>query len=193
MLTLERITTIDNAKIDSLFNLYQEAFPECERRDIETLKQLIEHEKQMFFCRILQNGIECGLVVYWLFDTFCYVEHLAVNLAARGNGTGSATLDVLKQRYADRPIVLEVEPLSNDTTTQKRIAFYQRNGFTIADTTYQQPPYRKGEQPFPLWIMTNRQIDPTTIQRIENEIKQMVYWRFYSRFDHVQRPYTQNP
>ncbi len=179
MLTLERITTCDDAKIETLFRLYQDAFPECERRDMETLKQLICSEKQMFFCQILQNGIECGLVVYWLFDTFCYVEHLAVNLAVRGNDTGSATLAVLKQRYTDRPIVLEVEPLSNDAATQKRIAFYQRNGFTIADTTYQQPPYRKGEQSFPLWIMTNRQTAPTTIQHIKNEIKQMVYVRFY--------------
>ncbi len=178
MLTLERITTADNTKTDTLLQLYQEAFPECERRDLDTLKQLICNEQKMFFCQILHNNTECGLLIYWLFDTFCYVEHLAVNTATRGNGTGSATLEALKQRYANRPIVLEVEPLSDDDATQKRIAFYQRNGFTIADTTYQQPPYRKGEQPFPLWIMTNRQTDQTTIQHIENEIKQMVYLRF---------------
>lgn len=68
-----------------------------------------------------------------LADT-AYVLYLAVNDQVRSRGYGSAILSAIKERYANKTLMLEVETLSqpdakNYAQRQARLAFYERNGF----------------------------------------------------------------
>lgn len=66
-----------------------------------------------------------------------YVLYLAVNDQVRSRGYGSAILAALKQRYAHKTLMLEIETLSqpeadNFEQRQARLSFYKRNGFEDA-------------------------------------------------------------
>ena len=64
MMNLIRITEPGDIRLQRLIPLYEEAFPENERRDIKQLQRLILEKPEMHF-----NAIECddtGRIVYLL-------------------------------------------------------------------------------------------------------------------------------
>lgn len=112
-------------------NLYMTAFPKEERLP----------------WWVLRNWPALGrsaLTAYYDGDTFCgftftategdilYVMFLAVNSRLRGQGYGSAILGLLKQ--TGKTILLNVELLDesapNYAERVRRMAFYQKNGFS---------------------------------------------------------------
>ena len=78
----------------------------------------------------------------WLF-------YLAVNDSVRSRGYGSQMLSQLRRRAAGRAIILEIEPLDpaapNIEQRRRRLAFYERNGFSPTGHTIQE-----GEQSYTL-------------------------------------------
>ncbi len=153
MVVLERIRSEKEAAFQRLAELYVEAFPPEERRDMDQLKELLGSEPDMFFNAVKCDGELVGLLVYWDFGTFYYLEHLAVFAELRNQKIGQRILAWVNEHLKGEWI-LEVEP--DDTEMAKRrIGYYQRNGFRVLDKTYLQPSYRPGGEAFPLWIMGN--------------------------------------
>ena len=110
-------------------------------------------------------GHYAGFISYWQFDTFAYIEHFAVNPAARGGGIGACALREFKA-MSGLPVVLEVERPGSNDMADRRIAFYRRNGFhTIDSYDYIQPPYAPGLPEVPLLLMCDRpdRIDPAHV------------------------------
>ncbi len=149
--------TFDSLKdtdIQCACQLYEEAFPIEERRD--TSEWLLQTEQNPLFnilC-IKQDYTFQGILCYWTFELFHYIEHFAISPQQRGNGIGSAALDLFTTTRTQYPIVLEVEPDVNDTTN-RRILFYKKHRFHIINHPYLQPPYHEGDTFFPLNIMCN--------------------------------------
>ncbi len=131
--------------------LYESAFPEIERRPTD-------HEIAMtdprFEIRIIRqdDGTFAGFITLWHFSDFVYVEHFAMLPALRGCGLGSRTLQTLQKESA-LPIVLEIE-MPEDELSRRRMAFYQRNGFSAMPQHYAQPSYAPTLPSLPLLIMT---------------------------------------
>lgn len=134
--------------------LYEEAFPIEERRN--TSEWLLEYQQNpLFNILCIKQERSCqGILSYWDFESFYYVEHFAISSQNRGAGIGSAALELFTTTHALYPIILEVEP-DTDDTTHRRILFYKKHRFQIIDHPYLQPPYHKGGTPFPLNIMCN--------------------------------------
>ena len=66
-------------------------------------------------------------------DHFIFIDYLLVTIEARGQGLGHKLLDRLKEK--GKPIILEVEPVNyEDSDTEKRLHFYQREGFQHAQS-----------------------------------------------------------
>lgn len=134
--------------------LYEEAFPIEERRD--TSEWLLQNKQNPLFnilC-IKQDQTFQGILSYWTFESFHYIEHFAISAQQRGNGIGCAALELFVTTRMQYPIILEVEPDVNDTT-HRRILFYKKHRFYIIEHPYLQPSYHKGGSPFPLNIMCN--------------------------------------
>jgi GNAT superfamily N-acetyltransferase len=73
------------------------------------------------------------VLMYAELDDFIFIDYLFVSKDARGEGLGSKLIDKLKKK--DKPIILEVEPVNyEDTDTEKRLKFYQRQGFKHAQS-----------------------------------------------------------
>jgi len=174
MINFKRITRIDDNLFTSLLPIYLEAFPPQERRNIEQLKNFIETKPGMHFNAIQEAGELCGLITYWDFNSFRYLEYLAVSPQKRNHKIGQKALDYMKLKMPG-PFLLEVEPIS-DEMTERRINFYQRNGYEVLEKNYTQPSYNeRPEDCIPLWIMGNTELItsnqlPEFIKTIKKEV-----------------------
>lgn len=150
MLTL---TTPTAQYIKAAEKLYLESFPPEERRPWQMILSPESHYGPKLQL-IVVDGQFAGMVTTWHFDQFVYIEHLAVNPGIRGRGVGAELLGVLSSQVG-KPIVLEVElPNEADPMTIRRINFYTRNGFTLLEHNYVQPPYTPELPEVPLKLMT---------------------------------------
>lgn len=175
MIAITQITDVEDSTFLKLTALYQEAFPEEERRDIAQLKELLQAEPAMYFNAVHCDGELAGLFVYWDFGNFYYLEHLAVFAEMRNKKIGQKILDWTRE-HLQGVRILEVEPAETEMAT-RRINYYRRNGYLILDKTYHQPSYRSGGEEFPLWIMGNQAEDPETLKQQIQTIKEKVYYR----------------
>ena len=131
-----------------------DAFPYEERRDEADEKKCFL-KSQFNFCEITDENESVGLIVFWVFNKFLFVEHIAINKEIRSKGYGSKTFELLKTQY-NLPIILEAE--SPETEMQKkRIKFYENLGFKINCYDYTQPSYHNAES-VPLQILSFPQL-----------------------------------
>lgn len=151
--------------------LYLAAFPPEERRP---WPQIADTETMPRLWGLYNNeGMFAGFITVWTFERYAYVEHFAVSASQRGSGIGAAAMSALKQALGI-PVVLEVEPPTHpDPMAPRRIAFYERCGFTLLDYDYVQPPYSAGLPSVPLRLMSS---DPTLDPAdIEHTLHTQVY------------------
>lgn len=160
MISLEKIHTTDGryAFVESLL---ASAFPEVERRDTAAQRYFTDNNPN-FCCYLVKAETECvGFITVWDFVRFCYIEHFAIDGRCRNSGYGREAISTLMSMVG-RPFVLEVE-LPEDEMSRRRIGFYQRQGFHLWDTcSYLQPPYRKGGETLPMYLMASATLNPET-------------------------------
>jgi ribosomal protein S18 acetylase RimI-like enzyme len=175
MILLRRITDSNDLVLCDLLLLYIQTFPDEERRNMEELHDLIEREPRMHFNSIEKKDELCGLLVYWDFSSFKYLEHLAVYPTKRNCKIGQQALQYMAKHFKG-PRILEVEPVA-DEVTMRRINYYKRNGYEVLDREYTQPPYPGKEgKGLSLWIMGNPEaIQPHMLKEYIKTIKKEVY------------------
>lgn len=118
-----------------------------------------------------------GLMTWWDFGEFIYGEHFAVSSELRGNGMGSEAFREITSSF-DKPFVFEVEvPSEDNPIAGRRIRFYERCGMVLSDIPYFQPPYREGDAPTPMCLMTSDASFPL------EKAKEVIYRRVYGYCD----------
>ena len=147
MINLKPVT---DKNFSSVYKRLVDAFPYEERRD-ECDEEKCFLKKQFNFCEITDNGESVGLIVFWVFESFLFIEHIAINKEIRSKGYGSKTVDLIKRKY-NLPIVLEAEAPETETQ-QKRIKFYEKLGFKVNSYDYTQPSYHNTES-VPLLVLS---------------------------------------
>ena len=163
---------------DSLYpfieNLLVSSFPIQERRDIEDQRQLTNNSPIFYSNVVISDSYPIGVITYWDMEYFYYIEHFAIDEKHRNKGYGQETLSILKKTLK-APIILEAE-VPADEISQRRINFYQRQGFILHDVPYLQPPYRNEDAWLPLKLMTYGKIDMANqYETIKNKIYKYVY------------------
>lgn len=140
---------------EPLRKVYIDSFPPEERREwshIARFASTSSHPLQ--FTELLWLGRPVGLISWWNFGKWAYLEHFAVSNKHRGGGIGATAL----QKWLDCiniPVVLEVELPDANSMASRRIRFYERLGFIgHRDYRYIQPPYAPGLPSIPLMLMT---------------------------------------
>jgi len=154
--------------------LYQEAFPEDERRSLSDQIELMENNiyNFKFLC---DNGEFTGFIAYWELEDFTYIDHFAIEKKRRGRGLGKKALADFLSRQS-RNVVLEVEK-AKDRIAKKRIAFYERLGFFLNEYDYLQPAYSIDKRPVPLLIMSF----PSRLDKKDfDAVKRILYRDVYS-------------
>lgn len=133
-----RIEPDDKYRWKKVQDLYENSFPLAEiRKEYDHLRAC---EDARFFPLSAWEGSELvGLMFFWEWDSYRYLEHLAVNPDMRGGGYGSQLLRYL--RDSDHTTILEIDPLSNELSL-RRLQFYERSGYTLTPFRFVHLPYR---------------------------------------------------
>lgn len=138
-----------------LEHVYNESFPPEERRDWGNINRLASDTAHpLQFTEVLWLGKPVGLISWWNFGKWAYLEHFAVTSRLRGSGIGATALTKWLDMIAI-PAVLEVELPGSNSMAPRRICFYERLGFIAhRNFSYIQPPYAPGLPSIPLILMT---------------------------------------
>lgn len=149
---------------EQTWRLYNESFPECERRRISSHHRAVDDPR--FYTKVaLENGNLLGLLFFWrIDDQRIYIEHIAVNPSMRGRNIGSTLLSTFLKQNSDAVVILEIDP-PLDEISVRRLGFYQRLGFNNSGIIYKHPSYQKKGQEHDLLILSY----PGTITESEFE------------------------
>lgn len=174
MIRFQPITTSDIQHYKFMEELLVDSFPPEEYRKLEDLREFTDRTGNFHNNIIFDDNLPIGLLTYWDFDRFYYVEHFATNPALRNGGYGKRTLEYLCN-YLKRPIVLEVErPV--EEMAKRRISFYERQGFTLWKNDYSQPPYKPGDSYLPMYIMAYGNLNSNEdFEEVKHKLYTIVY------------------
>ncbi len=167
-----RFIDVNEETFNMVFDKMTAAFPYEERRDCFDQKECLKN-KYFKFLEIYDGDIAVGFTALWIFESFVFIEHIAIDEEKRSGGYGSQTIEAIKEKY-NKPIILEAEsPVTEQQI--KRIKFYERLGFKVNAFDYTQPSYHGGEG-VPLLILSY----PNTLSNDEfdlflKETKKEVY------------------
>ena len=157
-------------KISKIFSRYEKTFPEIERRSKEQFLDLAENpDAYVFFIKNEDETI--GYCVIWELSSFYFLEHFEVFEEFRNQKFGEKILESLQEKF--EKIILETEPNSLSEIAERRLRFYQRNGFEIVEKNYLQPSYGEGKSSVNLFLMAN--FLPENLEILVNEIYEIVY------------------
>ena len=175
MIALQSITT-DHALYLFVEKLLHSAFPPDERRDDKEQRANTDRNDK-FHCLLIRDfETPIGLITYWDFTDFVYVEHFAIHEDFRNEGLGAQAMKMFLQEM-DIPVVLEVEmPRIKGDITHRRIAFYRRQGFSLRRMAYKQPPYREGASWLPMKIMSCGKV---RWEKIAETVRDKIYREVY--------------
>ena len=138
-----------------LIDLYERSFPEEERRPTRDWLEMPGRDAAFCPKKKKTNDVTAGLLTERQYREIAYVEHFAVSPEMRGGGLGARALQTLVESV-QVPIVLEVEPKGSTPMADRRIAFYERQGFVLSPLSYMQPPYRPEGAAIALNLMSTR-------------------------------------
>lgn len=134
---IEELKNVEKNDYLKAVNLYKQAFPFHEQRE-QTSQNTINNNEKYHFGMIYDEGKFIGIILYWNFKKYIYVEHFAICKEYRGKGYGTKVLELMKQK--DKIIILEIDPLIDDVA-KKRALFYKNCGFHSNDFNHIHPPY----------------------------------------------------
>ena len=114
-----------------IYKLYRLAFPKEERKPFSTIVNKYRQGIFDVWC-ICRDGKFSGIATTINHDDLILIDYLAISPSCRSQGIGSAALRLLKEKYADKDLLLEIESVYEDHPEKamrlRRKAFYLRCG-----------------------------------------------------------------
>lgn len=166
--------TIKSNEFDQAYKIMEAAFPNSELRTYAKIKEFFIREELRLF-GIKEENTLSGVIMCWECDTCIFLENFAVDKAARGKGLGSLLLKEVQNYYTDKLIILEIEKPYDDLS-ERRLHFYERNGFILSDYGYMQPQINVEVNTIYLMIMSYpKSIDQEQFIAIKDDLFRNVY------------------
>ena len=147
---LERLSESNSTYFNKAFALYEQAFPEIERRAIDEQNRILSLSDYHFDFIFDDDGF-VGIMLYWETPDFIFLEHFAIFPEFRNRQKGLNALTLLKAK--GKNIILEIEPPIDELTT-RRYGFYRRNGFVMNDYFHIQAKYHYGDSDIELKLLS---------------------------------------
>ena len=139
-LAFGRCRDINGPLMEAALALYRSSFPAHELR-LPPDQRDVMSDPLYHFDMCLLDGALAGLILYWDFGTYIYVEHFCVEPSLRGHGLGTLILAELARQ--NKTIILEIDPLTT-AIAHKRLRFYQSMGFHANPWAHHHPSYHQG-------------------------------------------------
>lgn len=150
-LTFGRCRDASDPLMDAAMALYRRSFPAHELR-LWPDQQAVMNDPLYRFDLCLLDGALAGLILYWDFGAYIYVEHFCVEPSMRGHGLGTLILAELAKK--SKPIILEIDPLTDDVAIRRK-GFYERCGYVANGFAHIHPPYQAANHGHALIVMSH--------------------------------------
>ena len=129
-LTFGRCRDASGPLMDVAMALYRRSVPAHELR-LWPDQQAVMNDPLYHFDLCLLDGALAGLILYWDFGAYIYVEHFCVE-----------------------PIILEIDPLTDDVAVRRK-GFYERCGYVANGFAHIHPPYQAANHGHTLIVMSH--------------------------------------
>lgn len=151
MVSFYRITNAEDKWYKAFIAVYSVSFPVHEQRN--EMQQLLAFDDKRYHLLITVKGDKLlSFVAYWDFDTYVYIEHLAVNPDCRGENIGSSMLNAFAKKV-NKTVLLEIDPIENEIA-EKRFRFYEKLGYKKNPYNHTHPPYNPVFKPHELIVLS---------------------------------------
>jgi len=124
---------------EQVWSVYTEAFTAVERRTRQEQMRVMRDPRYRFSAVMHEHSV-VGVLAWWELPGFCFIEHFAIASSQRSGGFGRRAIALLQTHVAS-PIVLDVEPFGLDHQAVRRVAFYERLGFSYCAQPVFLPAY----------------------------------------------------
>lgn len=125
------IKEADGRELKKIKRIYLEAFPRVERKPFLMMKKMAKRGA-MELLAITEKEQVAGLAITVRHGDMVLLDYFAIDKAFRGKNYGSRALRMLKERYREERLILEIElpdgHALNNTERIRRKQFYLRNG-----------------------------------------------------------------
>lgn len=139
MAIIAKLLTRQDPALTHVHHLYLSAFPAEERLDWDWLLEKSASDQADFMAYYDGNDF-IGFTYSLKSVTSYYLLFLAVSENYRSKGYGTQILSAIANVAGDRPIFLVIEPIEkqvdNYQQRQRRLAFYEHNGYQILPYYY---------------------------------------------------------
>lgn len=119
-----------NTSLD-IKKLYEDSFPKEELVDFYSLFSGVFKDFELY--GLYKDKKLVGMAHFYNNKNFVHLNYLAIDKTCRSKGYGSHILSLLKERFNNKAIVVNVEELEDNIINQenriKRKKFYYKNGF----------------------------------------------------------------
>ena len=127
-----KLTSYNSGKqIENIERLYMEAFPCEERKPFDVMLEKCGEGVEMVAIED-DCGDFLGLAIMLVCGNIALLDYFAIESEKRGNNVGSRALQMLKERYAGRVLLIEIEDTDEESENLadriRRKSFYLRNG-----------------------------------------------------------------
>ena len=147
------IQNAENPCFSRVWEIYRYSFPVYQQRTPE--HQLTAFKSNLYHMEAFVEGGEViGLIGYWVFPDYTYIEHYAMASPFRGQGRGTEILKEFLERQENKTVVLEIDPVV-DGISARRLRFYQNLGFRESPFRHQCPSYQSDAEEGELWVLTH--------------------------------------
>lgn len=115
--------------------LIQSSFPDYELYPYWLM--MVNAKRKLFdYNAFYDNGTFVGALYTAVREDFVYIFYIVIDDKLRGCGYGSRILSCIKNKYPDKNIVLDMEPLDESADNYEerinRVQFYEKNGFELS-------------------------------------------------------------
>ena len=128
---MKLVSYISGKQIENIERLYMEAFPCEERKPFDVMLEKCGEGVEMVAIED-DCGDFLGLAIMLVCGNIALLDYFAIESEKRGNNVGSRALQMLKERYADRILLIEIEDTDEESDNLadriRRKSFYLRNG-----------------------------------------------------------------
>ncbi len=145
-----RISSKDDYYFKDAMEIYKSSFPIFEQRTLKSQIEVLKN-KEYNCSAICENDELIGILFYWKYDKYIYIEHLAISQNLRGKNYGSRLLNEFCKN--NKNTILEIDIPADDVSI-KRLNFYSKLGFKMQNFEHIHPPYRKGYEGHTLKVMS---------------------------------------
>ncbi|MBQ9639228.1 MAG: GNAT family N-acetyltransferase [Bacteroidales bacterium] len=153
--------------------LFESAFPRKERPAFSQLKKR-ENANFHFLIASLDKEEPIGILTYWEFEEFLYIEHFAITPNMRNQGFGKAVILNFLMQHQEQ-VILETECPTTEQADH-RMEFYTDLGFIRNPQEYWQPSYNEdGTMALQMIIMSRYELDEEEFEAVRACLYANVY------------------